>query len=166
MSEFVVTKDGNKKKIIIQNSNEVLLDGVIHNYELEQISDATYLLQLDSKVYELHSKKINEESLLITSGSSNFEIIVRTALQEKARELLNIKNSTNHKTEIKAPMPGMILKIKKQPGDFVAHGDSVMILEAMKMENDLRSTAHGIIKTINVKEGNPVEKGTILFTVE
>ena len=61
MSEFVVTYKVNKKKINIQSSTEVLLDGIIHNYELEQISESTYLLRLDSKVFELHSKKINDE---------------------------------------------------------------------------------------------------------
>ena len=63
-------------------------------------------------------------------------------------------------------MPGMILKVKKQPGDEVIQGESVMILEAMKMENDLRAPVSGIIKSINVKEGIAVEKGTVLFTIE
>lgn len=166
MNEFVATYCGSKKEIKFKNAHQVLVDGVVHNYELEQVTEARYLLRLDSKVYELHSKKINDELYVITEGSHNFEVTIRTALQEKALELLKIKNAENHKTMIIAPMPGMILKIKKQTGEIVAKGDSVMILEAMKMENDLRSPAAGTIKSINVIEGSTVEKGTILVTIE
>lgn len=63
-------------------------------------------------------------------------------------------------------MPGMILKLKKKKGDKVSHGEAVMILEAMKMENEIRSIKGGIIKEIFVKEGIIVEKGTVLFSVE
>ena len=67
---------------------------------------------------------------------------------------------------MKAPMPGMVLKIKKQVGDNVVRGESVLILEAMKMENDLRAHTSGIIKSLNVKEGMAVEKGYMLFIIE
>jgi biotin carboxyl carrier protein len=166
MNEFIATYNSSKKEIRFINAHQVLVDGIIHNYELEQVSEFIYMLRMDSKVFEFHTKKINEDFYSINSSVYNFDITIRTKLQEKALELLSIKNSLNHKTEIKAPMPGMILKIKKQPGDKVEHGDSVMILEAMKMENDLRSPASGIIKSINVKQGSAVEKGTVLFSVE
>jgi biotin carboxyl carrier protein len=60
----------------------------------------------------------------------------------------------------------MVLKIKKQVGDKVIQGDSVLILEAMKMENDLRAHISGKIISINVKEGMTVEKGYSLFIIE
>ena len=68
--------------------------------------------------------------------------------------------------EVKAPMPGMILKVNKQVGEEVLSGESVIILEAMKMENELRSPVTGKLKELFVKEGNPVEKGIKLFSIE
>jgi biotin carboxyl carrier protein len=62
-------------------------------------------------------------------------------------------------------MPGLILKIKKNVGDKVEQGESVIILEAMKMENDLKSPSSGIIEKVFVSEGSAVEKGTALFSV-
>ena len=63
-------------------------------------------------------------------------------------------------------MPGLILKVRKKTGESVEQGESVMILEAMKMENDLKAPNSGIISNIEVNEGSAVEKGAILFSIE
>ena len=60
-------------------------------------------------------------------------------------------------------MPGLILEILVQKGDFVKKGDSMIVLEAMKMENILSSTVDGIIKEINVKPQQTVEKNNVLI---
>jgi biotin carboxyl carrier protein len=72
----------------------------------------------------------------------------------------------NHHSEIKSPMPGLILKLKKKTGDEVEAGEPVLILEAMKMENELRSPSKGKIREILVKEGIAVEKGAVLFIID
>jgi biotin carboxyl carrier protein len=63
-------------------------------------------------------------------------------------------------------MPGMILKIKKKVGDEIEQGDSLLILEAMKMENDIRSPVSGKVKEIKIKEGQAVEKGISILVIE
>ena len=72
----------------------------------------------------------------------------------------------HHHMNVKAPMPGLILKVRKKVGEQVELGESVIILEAMKMENDLKSPASGIITELKVTEGMPVEKNTLLFSIE
>jgi len=57
------------------------------------------------------------------------------------------------------------LRVRKKVGEQVELGESVIILEAMKMENDLKSPASGIIENIYVTEGSAVEKGVILFSI-
>jgi biotin carboxyl carrier protein len=64
--------------------------------------------------------------------------------------------------EIKAPMPGLVLKIVAAEGDEVKKGDSLIVLEAMKMENMIKSPADGRIKNIPVKQGDKIEKNTVL----
>ncbi|QDK79681.1 biotin/lipoyl-binding protein [Spirosoma sp. KCTC 42546] len=64
--------------------------------------------------------------------------------------------------ELKAPMPGLIVGISVQPGDVVNKGDSLLILEAMKMENMLKAPGEATIKTIRVGKGDRVEKGQVL----
>ena len=65
--------------------------------------------------------------------------------------------------DVKAPMPGLILEIKVQPGQEVKKGDPIMILEAMKMENILKSPGDGIVREIKVVEKQNVEKNQILI---
>jgi biotin carboxyl carrier protein len=63
-------------------------------------------------------------------------------------------------------MPGKIVKIMKKVGDTVAKGETVLILEAMKMENEIKSGADGVIKTVNVKEGQALEAGFLMVEIE
>ena len=63
-------------------------------------------------------------------------------------------------------MPGLLLKMKKKEGDSIEMGESIGILEAMKMENDIISPASGIIKEIFKKEGASVEKDEIILKIE
>lgn len=63
-------------------------------------------------------------------------------------------------------MPGKVVKLYKKEGDQVAKGETVLILEAMKMENEIKSGADGVIKTINIKEGQALEAGFLMVEIE
>jgi biotin carboxyl carrier protein len=67
---------------------------------------------------------------------------------------------------VKAPMPGMVLKILVTPGQHVVKGDGLVILEAMKMENILKATADGTVKAVRANERTAVEKGAVLIEME
>lgn len=69
-------------------------------------------------------------------------------------------------TELKAPMPGKVLSISIGNGDFVKEGEHLLILEAMKMENVLKSPTDLTVKTVQVKEGQAVEKNELLIEFE
>ncbi|HUP90273.1 MAG TPA: biotin/lipoyl-containing protein [Longimicrobiales bacterium] len=64
---------------------------------------------------------------------------------------------------VKAPMPGMIVRIDVQPGDKVRAGQGVVVIEAMKMENELKAEAAGTVSKIHAEPGTAVEKGTVLI---
>ncbi|TSD64575.1 acetyl-CoA carboxylase biotin carboxyl carrier protein subunit [Inquilinus sp. KBS0705] len=66
-------------------------------------------------------------------------------------------------SDIKAPMPGMVLKVLVEEGAAVKKGDNLFVLEAMKMENIIKSPANVVVKTIKIKPGDKVEKGQILI---
>lgn len=67
--------------------------------------------------------------------------------------------------KVTAPMPGTILGIKAKPGDKVAKGDTIIILEAMKMENEIAAPEDGVVASINVENGAAVESGQLLATL-
>jgi biotin carboxyl carrier protein len=66
-------------------------------------------------------------------------------------------------SELKAPMPGMVLKVFVEEGAAIQKGDSLFILEAMKMENIIKSPIDTVVKSIKIKPGDKVEKGQILL---
>jgi biotin carboxyl carrier protein len=68
--------------------------------------------------------------------------------------------------QIKAPMPGLVLEINVTDGQMVNEGDKILILEAMKMENSIMIHTNAVIKHINVKAGQAVEKGQLLVELE
>lgn len=167
MNDFVASVDNSKINIKVLNDNELTVDDEKLNYELFPVCDHSFILKLNNKVFELTSERLNSDLFKVLIQGYQSEVTVRTALQEKAFKLLESSASFHHHhMNVKAPMPGLILRIKKNVGEKVEQGESVIILEAMKMENDLKSPASGIITELKVSEGMPIEKNTLLFSIE
>lgn len=167
MNEYVVLTGNVKKNVTISDGSNAIVDDKKYKYELTHINNETYLLKLGNKVYQLTAERVSNDSFSIYVDGNALDIVVRSVLQEKAIEQLELASAGKPKNlSVKAPMPGMILKIKKSAGESVVTGESIIILEAMKMENDIHSPADGKISSIAVLQGNAVEKGTVLFTIE
>ena len=66
---------------------------------------------------------------------------------------------------VKAPMPGLVVKMLVEPGAAVAAGQGLVVLEAMKMENEIKASAAGVIESVAVKPGQAVEKGAALVVL-
>jgi pyruvate carboxylase subunit B len=82
------------------------------------------------------------------------------------REMTGHGVSPRARRPVRAPMPGMIVRVEVEPGQSVAPGQGVVIVEAMKMENELKADRGGIVSRIHVAAGQPVEKGVILIEFE
>jgi len=66
---------------------------------------------------------------------------------------------------VKAPMPGLVVRVEVTPGEVVEVGKGLVVVEAMKMENELRATHQGVVEQVHVKAGDRVEKGAALVTL-
>lgn len=75
-------------------------------------------------------------------------------------------NVTHRIKDVKAPMPGLVLSVAVEPGDTVKEGDTLLILEAMKMENVIKSSGEGVVKSIPIEKGKAVDKGDLLIEME
>ena len=166
MNDFIISLNGKKNHLNFISDSKVICNGEELDFEIIEVGNNFYCLRIAEKMYNFTCTYKNNEGLVLFSQSERFELTVRTSLQEKANEVLAQKFASYSHLEVKAPMPGMILKVKKKKGDEVNQGEAVMILEAMKMENEIRSVHKGIIKEIKVGEGSAVEKGVVLFSVE
>jgi biotin carboxyl carrier protein len=103
---------------------------------------------------KLYSIKINGKILQVKLKDRYDLLLDQLGMSDLASQKIN---------QIKAPMPGLILDIKVAPGDEVKKGDPLLILEAMKMENVLKSPGDGKVQAIVVKKGESVEKNQILI---
>lgn len=86
-------------------------------------------------------------------------------VDERTRAIRALTNQSAGPTgpkPIKAPMPGMIVRVDVAPGDKVKAGQGVVIIEAMKMENELKAEAAGVVAKVLAQPGSPVEKGAVL----
>ncbi len=91
------------------------------------------------------------------------------ALDERTRAIRQLSGATamaSGPAPLRAPMPGMIVRVAVQVGDAVQLGQALVVMEAMKMENELRAASAGTVKAVLAEAGSAVEKGAILLELE
>ena len=91
------------------------------------------------------------------------------ALDERTRAIRDLSNAAataSGPRPLIAPMPGLIVRVQVAPGDTVEAGQGIVVMEAMKMENELRAPARGVVKVVRVEVGRAVEKGATLVEFE
>jgi len=95
-----------------------------------------------------------------------FEVEALDERMRAIRELSGVGATASGPAPLKAPMPGLIVRVNVQVGDAVQAGQGLLVMEAMKMENELRAPAAGKVKSIVVSTGTAVEKGALLIELE
>lgn len=135
-------------------------------FTFDKLCNGQFLLRVGPKVYKIHNISFNGRQYEFTLNGNWLSVNVRDE-QALLLDRLGFKNTAkSDEGNLQAPMPGKILEILRKEGEKISMGDPVIILEAMKMENELKSPASGIIKSIKVKEGQSVEKNEFLLEVE
>ena len=169
---------------ITESMTEVFLDS--HRYQLYREGEDLYI---NGQKTELDIHSINEHQVQVLHQNRSYDIFIHQIDKENGEVLLSI-NGKQSKVKVqsriqkllkelglegsmakkldnlKAPMPGLIHSIKTQVGEEVKKGDPLLILEAMKMENVLKSPGEGRIASIHVQEKQSVEKSELLISFE
>ncbi len=129
-----------------------------------------YSLIINGKSYEVFARRLDRpdegesQTYEIFFAGQRFEVQVE---DERTRSLTSAAASAHGSGEarIRAPMPGLVVGIPLEVGSSVTRGQTVIILEAMKMENDLSTPINGAIKEIRVSKGQTVNQGDVLVVV-
>lgn len=168
MSEFFATVNGVlKKRISFDGNSTIFLDKSKISGELVELKKDSIILKLNNKFYELKIESKNGENISLNYKGNFYEVNILTELQERANQIIESETSGKpHSQNIKSPMPGMIVKINFKIGEKMMKGDTVLVLEAMKMENEIKSPSECFLKEILVSTNESVEKGQILFSIE
>jgi biotin carboxyl carrier protein len=151
--ELVRTEQEWKCKL---DGRELLLDVV-------SAQEGMLSLLLQGKSYEVKQETMGTESNVVV-GQERFSASVRDPRSFRSRRRSGA--SEQGVMKIKAPMPGKVVRILAPAGSQVEMGQSVVVIEAMKMQNELKAPKTGVVKKISVAEGAAVEAGQALAEVE
>ncbi len=125
-------------------------------------------LVFDHKSYEVVIKDFDAQTkrAWINVSGFDFRIKINEPLDKLINDLGFLKAAKHSLKEIKSPMPGLVVNIFVKIGDLVVEGEKLLALEAMKMENIIKSPGDGSIKHINIIKGQSVDKNQILIEFE
>jgi len=161
-------KDSEKFFQIDTSGNSIMVDNEVLVVDIEKIRDNLYHVLKDYKGYSIEIIAIKREEKEVTLRINEKTVVLQ--LQDEMDLLLEKMGmgaaTLNKVADVKSPMPGLVLDIKVQVGDAVEKGTPLLILEAMKMENNIKSVGAGVVKAVNVKKGDAVEKNEILLVME
>lgn len=156
----------NKKMFEVSQSNDAwVVDGNEIEWDLTEITKGYFHVLLKNKSYTAELVKVDAATKTFTLKINNkvYTVSVKDKF-DLLLEKMGISNGASGKiNNVKAPMPGLIIDLKVQAGDAVKAGESLLILEAMKMENILKSPGDGVVKLVKIKKGESVEKGQVLI---
>jgi biotin carboxyl carrier protein len=167
MIDYIVTSEDKSKEIKLLDEDFVLIDGKKKKYNLIELKHNNYLLKIDNKIYQASMLFNLNGAVDIFINQKTYKVNVLTSLQDKALKLIQQSElNQSSSTKITSPMPGLVIKINKSLGDKVKKGETVLVLEAMKMENEIKAPIDGQITELKIKSGLAVEKNTLLFVIE
>ena len=166
--KYYVTVDGERREVELTPEG-VRLDGegdVEAEIATVPGSDLRHLL-LDGRGYPLLAERDGGgEGWTFRVGGRRVRAAVEDERTHAIRELAGGPESGERPRELRAPMPGLVVRILVEPGQAVEAGDGLVVMEAMKMENELSARAAGVVATVRVEEGQTVNQDDVLVTLE
>jgi biotin carboxyl carrier protein len=132
--------------------------------DLRQIGPVSYSVIVDNRSFDFDVVRDGDELIVASRGGSTRLMLVdaaRRAAVGRRRE-----RELGGPVQLKALMPGRVVSVLVQPGEQVAADQGVLVIEAMKMENELRAPKAGTVVEVKVAAGQTVEKGDVLLVVE
>lgn len=181
---YITTIEQQSIKVTLKGKDEqvhIIVDEKEHAIDWHQIAPLTpgekgsikeggrYHLVIGEKSYEVYARRIEETGeearYEIQLGEQSFEV----SIEDERTKLLTgtvRAGAGSSAARVSAPMPGLVIGTPLEVGSTVAAGQTVAVLEAMKMENDLASPISGTIKEVRIQTGQTVEQGQVLIVIE
>ena len=151
-----ILEDGPVKKVAV--------NGQIYEVDYNKGGDSIYSIIINNHSHGVQISPISHTAYTIMNKGELFQIELKSELEK----IHNARSSADNigRQVVEAPMPGVILKVYVKKGDNVKRGDPLCVLVAMKMENEIRATADGVVKEILVEENAKVGLNDRIMIVE
>lgn len=161
---FARTGDVDREISIVAGS--LVVDGEALDADVSSLpgSDRQHL-RVDGRSLTLFARRENANWVIELEGRQ-FEVRVEDERARHIRELASHVSPPETTRDLRAPMPGLIVRIEVTAGQEVEKGDGLVVMEAMKMENELRADAAGTVLSVEVNPGQAVERDALLLKLE
>ena len=162
--KYLITLEGRTWEVAV-DGGKVRVNGREYEAQLRPVDGTPLrLLTLENSSWSFAVESSNRDTwtLLVQGERRELEVLDERTVQ--IRSLAGIVAAPPGPVSLKAPMPGLVVRVLAEPGQKVVEGTSLIVLEAMKMENELKAAKPGVVEAIAVSRGQTVEKGQVLLT--
>jgi len=163
--ELIVTAEGRERAVVVDGPGQdgkfrISIDGTEHEVDARPLRPGTWSLVIGGKSYVVDLDK-RRNGIAASSGDSEAVLQVEDALHKR---LASAAGARAHATgeSLRAPIAGKVVKVLVAVGDVVAPGTAVIVLEAMKMENELAAERGGTVSAIHKAAGQAINTGDLL----
>jgi pyruvate carboxylase subunit B len=160
--KYRVTVEGTEHEVEVIG-DEVRLNGRVLSAHLASVPRSPLrqlVLNGGARTYAMVS---GDEGWVVLLSGHILPVSVEDERTRKLRSLTGADDAHDHGGVVKAPMPGLVLRVEVEVGQRIDQGTGVVVLEAMKMENEIRAGSGGVVCDIRVEPGQAVDKGAVLI---
>lgn len=164
--KYITSVNGQEYIIEIDQDDEITVNGERHGIDFQQLSEGgTLSLLIDHRSLEAIVEERDDAWEVLLHG----ELYTVQVQDERAYRLAQARGQladASGAVVIRSPMPGLILNVLVEEGARVEKGETVVILESMKMENELKASRDGVVTRVHVSNGDSVEKNQELVAID
>jgi biotin carboxyl carrier protein len=162
---YITTIDGREYQVEILDEHHVSVDGAVYTVDFLSISDQpVYSLIVNGQSFDTQVYPEDDQWQVIFRGTL-YSVSVEDEREKRLRETMGGGVPEYEEYHLRAPMPGMIVAVPVTEGQTVAKGEVLLVLESMKMQNELRSPRAGKVTRLRVKIGDRVEQKETMLSV-
>lgn len=167
--KFQAEFNNEKHEIEINREGETVfaeIDGRRYELEASEPEPNVYLLKNNGAIYEVFVSPRTNSTAPLQVKSKNHDFEINLIDPKRLRGAGNVAGLAEGTVEIKTAMPGKVVRVLAEQGTQIKQGEGVIVVEAMKMQNEMKSPKDGIVKEIRFAEGATVNAGDILAIIE
>ncbi len=166
MTKYITTIGEKEFEVEILGNDQVSVDGVVYTVDFESVSgQPVFSMLVDGKSFEAHVSQ-EEDTWQVLMRGTLYRAQVLDEREHRLRGASGAGEGAGGEFILKAPMPGLIVQVPVSAGDEIKKGAVLVILESMKMQNELKAPRDGLVKRVEVQEGDNVEQRATMVVLE
>ncbi|NPA92759.1 MAG: biotin/lipoyl-binding protein [Chloroflexi bacterium] len=163
--KYITTVNDQEFEVEILDERHVAVNGKVYEVDMTSMSDQPlYSLLADARSFEGYVYEVDGQWQVLMGGTL-YEVLVEDEQLKRLRMAGGGGSKDKGPFLLKAPMPGLVVSVPVVEGQEVKKGDVLVVLESMKMQNELKSPKDGKVEKIKVEAGQAVEQGQVMVTV-